>query len=465
MKKFLGKVLAISIVAGIVASLGLTASAEDLFSEATTNKGNMHLVSSVSYYKEGDTFGTFYKYDENDLLIEEGDGETADKVTYKFIYEYNEDGTVAKYTEMDYDSETSKWATYSIRLYEYNVAGQQTKESIQYNEGGTFYTTFVTENEYNSDGTVAKYTETNYNNNGDITSIYEKIYEYNDKKQMINEEDISYNNQHEATTSTYREYKYDENGNLTGEIYMNPNSSGQYVNNSKFEYTYDDHNNKASFTSYFYNEGEWLLNIKQVYECKYSGDSLISIISKQINTNTGEEEPQEKYTYEYDKYGNTIAYVSYYWKSSENDWEKSTTHKYTYESNRVKITNGTKQKINVKSTKEAVFTSNADILDFKKVTVDGKDVDAKYYTVKSGSTIVTISQEYLKKLANGEHKLVIVSETGNAETTFTISGADSSTTSVVKSPKTGDTMEIALLSTLLIACAFACTLVLRKKEN
>ena len=70
------------------------------------------------------------------------------------------------------------------------------------------------------------------------------------------------------------------------------------------------------------------------------------------------------------------------------------------------------------------FTSNAAFAGFLKVQVDGKDVDPSNYTVKEGSTIVTLNASYLGTLSAGKHTLAIVSDTGTAETEFTVVAAE-----------------------------------------
>ena len=70
------------------------------------------------------------------------------------------------------------------------------------------------------------------------------------------------------------------------------------------------------------------------------------------------------------------------------------------------------------------FTSNAAFADFLKVQVDGKNVDAANYTVKEGSTVVTLKASYLETLSVGKHTLAIVSDTGTAETEFTVVAAE-----------------------------------------
>ena len=115
-------------------------------------------------------------------------------------------------------------------------------------------------------------------------------------------------------------------------------------------------------------------------------------------------------------------------------------------------TNGSWQK----GTKDGLtFTSNAAYKHFQKVQVDGKDLDASNYTVKEGSTIVTLKAEYLETLSDGKHTLAIVSETGTATTEFTIKAA--AVTDDTQSPQTGDDSNIALWIAVLLAAGTALT--------
>ena len=106
--------------------------------------------------------------------------------------------------------------------------------------------------------------------------------------------------------------------------------------------------------------------------------------------------------------------------------------------------NGTWQK----GTKDGLsFTSNAAYKHFQKVQVDGKDLDASNYTVKEGSTIVTLKASYLETLSVGKHTLAIVSETGTATTEFTIKAA--AVTDDTQSPQTGDSSNMMLWIAML----------------
>ncbi|MEG2685099.1 MAG: hypothetical protein RR929_03445 [Erysipelotrichaceae bacterium] len=69
---------------------------------------------------------------------------------------------------------------------------------------------------------------------------------------------------------------------------------------------------------------------------------------------------------------------------------------------------------------EGTFRSDANINDFIKVSVDGKDLDSTNYTATSGSTIITLNKNYIATLSVGNHKISIVSKNGTATTNFTI---------------------------------------------
>lgn len=112
------------------------------------------------------------------------------------------------------------------------------------------------------------------------------------------------------------------------------------------------------------------------------------------------------------------------------------------------------------------FTSDAEYADFLKVMVDGKELKTTDYTVKEGSTIVTLNAAYLETLSVGKHTLEIESKNGIAKTEFTITavqGGDDSQTGgttpqepgknegAVTSPQTGDSSNVVLGVSLLFA--------------
>ena len=113
------------------------------------------------------------------------------------------------------------------------------------------------------------------------------------------------------------------------------------------------------------------------------------------------------------------------------------------------------------------FTSNAAYSDFIRVELDGKTLDAKNYTVKEGSTVVTLKADYVATLSAGEHTIGIVSESGTATTTFTVN-AKAVVNNDTKSPQTGDNNHIALWVALLFVsggAVFGTTVVRKKKKH
>lgn len=134
------------------------------------------------------------------------------------------------------------------------------------------------------------------------------------------------------------------------------------------------------------------------------------------------------------------------------------------------IIDGIGQCITEGEKKELSFTSNAAFSDFIGVEFDGKTLDEKNYTVKEGSTVVTLKADYVAALSAGEHTIGIVSESGIATATFTVSektAADDDT-----NPTTGDNSHMALWIALLFVsgCLLTVTVIKafetdRKRRN
>lgn len=74
------------------------------------------------------------------------------------------------------------------------------------------------------------------------------------------------------------------------------------------------------------------------------------------------------------------------------------------------------------------FRANGEFSKFTGIKVDDQLVDAKNYTAISGSTIVTLSADYLKTLSTGNHTLTVLFNDGDCSTNFTVQVAGSSTT-------------------------------------
>ena len=142
---------------------------------------------------------------------------------------------------------------------------------------------------------------------------------------------------------------------------------------------------------------------------------------------------------------------------------------------------------------------NGEMTKFQNVKVDGKIVDNENYTVTEGSTIITLKADYLKTLATGDHTFEIVWTDGSATTNFTVAknksgdnnknnnnnnkknnsnnAKNNQTTQnnptdtkkkeqSVTAPKTGDTSDMTLWTTLLIVSfAGAAGIVVRRNNK
>ena len=85
------------------------------------------------------------------------------------------------------------------------------------------------------------------------------------------------------------------------------------------------------------------------------------------------------------------------------------------------IIEGKDARIDAAANEAAVFRSNASLEDFVRVEVDGKELTRDTdYTVKEGSTIISLMPQFLKTLTPGNHTVEIVSATGTAKTDFTV---------------------------------------------
>lgn len=155
------------------------------------------------------------------------------------------------------------------------------------------------------------------------------------------------------------------------------------------------------------------------------------------------------------------------------------------------ITEGANGRYTLNSDESYTICSNGEFAKFVNVEIDGKTVDVKYYTAKSGSTIVTFTKEYMNSLSVGEHVIKMNFTDGTAETTFVVAKEDSEKESaknpqkepqktsekdikantnanVTKSPQTGDSSHVTLwLAILAISGSIATGAVamLRRKKK
>ena len=93
-----------------------------------------------------------------------------------------------------------------------------------------------------------------------------------------------------------------------------------------------------------------------------------------------------------------------------------------------------------------------------RVTVDGKTVDSKYYTV-SGSNVV-LSEEYMRTLSNGTHTIRLYDGVTYATATWTVTG----NAATITAPKTADP-GVALYAALAVSAALGLAWTGKKKAR
>ena len=101
---------------------------------------------------------------------------------------------------------------------------------------------------------------------------------------------------------------------------------------------------------------------------------------------------------------------------------------------------------------------------FTGVKVDGKLIDRENYTAKSGSTIVTLSKDYLATLSVGTHTLTVVFNDGECSTNFMVKAASDNNPgtavtpdNTTNNPQTGDHSGIVLAVVVLLVSGGALT--------
>lgn len=183
-------------------------------------------------------------------------------------------------------------------------------------------------------------------------------------------------------------------------------------------------------------------------ECEYCGEEYGELDSSNhdlVNTPAKDATVTETGNKEYWQCENCKKYFADEKGTNEISLEDTVIQKLPPE-----IIKGKGQSVAEGEKKALSFTSNAAYSDFIRVELDGKTLDAKNYTVKEGSTVVTLNAGYVSTLPAGEHTIGIVSESGTASTTFTVNAKASSTdsqqtgTSNTDSPQTGDNSPMAL---------------------
>ena len=138
---------------------------------------------------------------------------------------------------------------------------------------------------------------------------------------------------------------------------------------------------------------------------------------------------------------------------------RDVTIEVTYKTN-YKFTKGDGSSVLKNSGNDLSFTVNGAFDKFTGIEVDGKAVDEANYTVKSGSTIITLKASYLKTLSAGKHTITVKYSDGQAQGTFYVTLTGDGTT-----PPTGDNSQIVLWIGLMTVSALAVVVLLIEQRK
>ncbi|MDD2980825.1 MAG: X2-like carbohydrate binding domain-containing protein, partial [Hespellia sp.] len=139
------------------------------------------------------------------------------------------------------------------------------------------------------------------------------------------------------------------------------------------------------------------------------------------------------------------------------------------------ITAGAGSVHQISNGKDMTLTCTGKLEDLEGIYVDGKLVDKSNYTLKSGSTVLTLKASYLDTLSAGSHTLKFqYKDNLSADTTFTVTEKNIEPTkpdtgkndTVIKdaaSPKTGDTSNTMLYLSLVLLSGGAVVFVFKRK--
>ena len=134
---------------------------------------------------------------------------------------------------------------------------------------------------------------------------------------------------------------------------------------------------------------------------------------------------------------------------------------------------GANQTYTIGESKNATFRIDADYSLFcNKVYVDDNLLDSKNYDSKSGSTVITLKDEYLRTLSVGEHTLKVAFSDGKEATTkFEIKekqqivNTENDKENISTSPKTGDNLLVYLVLSVVSVIGITTLIIVNNRRK
>lgn len=132
--------------------------------------------------------------------------------------------------------------------------------------------------------------------------------------------------------------------------------------------------------------------------------------------------------------------------------EKDNDENYVVSAIVYEITKGEDQEVLLNESNEITITIDADFNKFSELYINDKLVDKKYYTAKSGSTIITLKSDFVKTLDAGNYEIkATFTDGGTATTNFKLLANDTTDNkqNEVKNPKTSDNIMIYFIISII----------------
>lgn len=123
------------------------------------------------------------------------------------------------------------------------------------------------------------------------------------------------------------------------------------------------------------------------------------------------------------------------------------------------------------------ITCNGEYSQFRSVYIDGMLLESTNYTVKEGSTVLTLMPEYLDTLSVGAHTVTLNYTYGSADSVLNIMESNVNSESISNqtnhnvsvgnsaAPKTGDSSAIVFWSMAVLVSGCSCVILIRRKRT
>ena len=149
------------------------------------------------------------------------------------------------------------------------------------------------------------------------------------------------------------------------------------------------------------------------------------------------------------------------WLKSGKDLKVTANSNAKYDFANIKVTAGAGSTHKTGGNENMTFTCNGSLANLTGIYVDGTLLDPSNYTVKSGSTILTLKASYLNTLTTGTHTLKFQYKNDmSADTSFDIVKDDYKS----GTPETGDTTTMMLSFSMLIVSGGILAILLKKRK-